>query len=82
VTTALHYYLIVLSVIVYVLRQNCRAAGWRWDSRNGTPNINEIKEFWSKIWSNEVQFNNQAEWIPHLENDIPGARFIKITIYK
>jgi hypothetical protein len=23
---------IVLSVIVYVLRQNCRAAGWRWDS--------------------------------------------------
>jgi hypothetical protein len=30
---ALHYYLIVLSVIVYVLRQNCRAAGWRWDSK-------------------------------------------------
>jgi hypothetical protein len=25
--------LIVLSVIVYVLRQNCRAAGWRWDTR-------------------------------------------------
>jgi hypothetical protein len=24
----LRYYLIVLSVIVYVLRQNCRAAGW------------------------------------------------------
>jgi hypothetical protein len=24
--------LIVISVIVYVLRQNCRAAGWRWDS--------------------------------------------------
>jgi hypothetical protein len=23
-----HYYLIVISVIVYVLRQNCRAAGW------------------------------------------------------
>jgi hypothetical protein len=23
--------LIVISVIVYVLRQNCRAAGWRWD---------------------------------------------------
>jgi hypothetical protein len=31
---ALHYYLIVISVIVYVLRQNCRAAGWRWDSFN------------------------------------------------
>jgi hypothetical protein len=29
----LHYYLIVLSVIVYVLRQNCRAAGWRWDTK-------------------------------------------------
>jgi hypothetical protein len=28
----LPYYLIVISVIVYVLRQNCRAAGWRWDS--------------------------------------------------
>jgi hypothetical protein len=27
-TEALHYYLIVFSVIVYVLRQNCRAAGW------------------------------------------------------
>jgi hypothetical protein len=27
------YYLIVLSVIVYVLRQNCRAAGWRWDTK-------------------------------------------------
>jgi hypothetical protein len=39
-------------------------------TNNGTPNINEIKEFWSNIWSNEVQFNNQAEWIPHLENDI------------
>jgi hypothetical protein len=25
-------YLIVISVIVYVLRQNCRAAGWRRDS--------------------------------------------------
>jgi hypothetical protein len=25
-------YLIVLSVIVYVLRPNCRAAGWRWDT--------------------------------------------------
>jgi hypothetical protein len=25
--------LIVLSVIVYVLRQNCRAAGWRWDRK-------------------------------------------------
>jgi hypothetical protein len=24
---------IVLSVIVYVLRQNCRAAGWRWDTK-------------------------------------------------
>jgi hypothetical protein len=40
-------------------------------TNNGTPNINEIKEFWSNIWSNEVPFNNQAEWIPHLENDIP-----------
>jgi hypothetical protein len=29
---ALRYYLIVISVIVYVLRQNCRAAGWRRDS--------------------------------------------------
>jgi hypothetical protein len=42
-------------------------------SNNGTPNINQIKEFWSNIWSNEVQFNNQAEWIPHLENDIPDS---------
>jgi hypothetical protein len=42
-------------------------------TNNGTPNINEIKEFWSNIWSNEVQFNNQAEWIPHLENDIPDS---------
>jgi hypothetical protein len=24
---------IVISVIVYVLRQNCRAAGWRWDTK-------------------------------------------------
>jgi hypothetical protein len=23
-----------LSVIVYVLRQNCRAAGWSWDTKN------------------------------------------------
>jgi hypothetical protein len=23
----------ILSVIVYVLRQNCRAAGWRWDTK-------------------------------------------------
>jgi hypothetical protein len=37
------------------------------------PHINEIKEFWSNIWSNEVQFNNQAEWIPHLENEIPDS---------
>jgi hypothetical protein len=40
-------------------------------NNNGIPNINEIKEFWSNIWSNEVQFNNQAEWIPNLENEIP-----------
>jgi hypothetical protein len=33
-----------------------------------TPNINEIKEF----WSNEVQLV-QAEWIPHLENEIPDS---------
>jgi hypothetical protein len=31
-----HYYLTVISVIVYVLRQNCRAAGWRWDSASLT----------------------------------------------
>jgi hypothetical protein len=43
-------------------------------NNNGIPNINEIKEFWSNIWSNEVQFNNQAEWIPNLENEIPGPR--------
>jgi hypothetical protein len=33
--------IIVLSVIVYVLRQNCRAAGWRWDTKfkiNQRPN--------------------------------------------
>jgi hypothetical protein len=35
-------------------------------NNNGLPNINEIKEFWSNLWSNEVQFNNQAEWIPNL----------------
>jgi hypothetical protein len=48
-------------------------------TNNGTPNINEIKEFWSNIWSNGVQFNNQAEWIPHLENDIKlnGNNLIK-----
>jgi hypothetical protein len=23
----------IISVIVYVLRQNCRAAGWRWDTK-------------------------------------------------
>jgi hypothetical protein len=40
-------------------------------NNNGIPNINEIKEFWSNIWSNEVQFNNQAECIPNLENEIP-----------
>jgi hypothetical protein len=40
---------------------------------NGIPNINEIKEFWLNIWSNEVQFSNQAEWIPHLENEIPDS---------
>jgi hypothetical protein len=39
-------------------------------NNNGLPNINEIKEFWSNIWSNEVQFNIQAEWIPNLENEI------------
>jgi hypothetical protein len=42
-------------------------------NNNGIPNINEIKEFWSNIWSNEVQFNNQAEWIPNLENEIPDS---------
>jgi hypothetical protein len=36
-------------------------------NNNGIPNINEIKEFWSNIWSNEVQFNNQAKWIPNLK---------------
>jgi hypothetical protein len=46
-------------------------------TNNGTPNINEIKEFWSNIWSNEVQFNNQAEWIPHLENDIPDSAIVR-----
>jgi hypothetical protein len=48
-------------------------------TNNGTPNINEIKEFWSNIWSNEVQFNNQAECIPHLENDIPDVKKIYIN---
>jgi hypothetical protein len=42
-------------------------------NNNGLPNINEIKEFWSNIWSNEIQFNNQAEWIPNLENEIPDS---------
>jgi hypothetical protein len=42
-------------------------------NNNGIPNINEIKEFWSNTWSNEVQFNNQAEWIPNLENEIPDS---------
>jgi hypothetical protein len=42
-------------------------------NNNGIPNINEIKEFWSNIWSNEIQFNNQAEWIPNLENEIPDS---------
>jgi hypothetical protein len=42
-------------------------------NNNGIPNINEIKEFWSNIWSNEVQFNNQVEWIPNLENEITDS---------
>jgi hypothetical protein len=42
-------------------------------TNNGTPNINKITEFWSNIWSNELQFNNQAEWIPHLENEIQDS---------
>jgi hypothetical protein len=29
---------------VYVLRQNCRAAGWRWDSQNNDPETGEIKQ--------------------------------------
>jgi hypothetical protein len=33
----------------------------------------KLQEFWSNIWSNEVQFNNQAEWIPNLENEIPDS---------
>jgi hypothetical protein len=45
---------------------------------NGLPNINEIKEFWSNIWSNEVQFNNQAEWILQLENEIHCCVIFKI----
>jgi hypothetical protein len=32
---------------VYVLRQNCRAAGWRWDSKINL--ISEVKQ--SRVWS-------------------------------
>jgi hypothetical protein len=42
-------------------------------NNNGIPNVNEIKELWSNIWSNEVEFNKQAEWIPNLENEIPDS---------
>jgi HSP90 family molecular chaperone len=51
-----------ISVPWYIIYDN------KTQNNNGTPNINEIKEFWSNIWSNEVQFNNQAECIPNLEN--------------
>jgi HSP90 family molecular chaperone len=56
-----------ISVPWYIIYDN------KTETNNGIPIINEIKEFWSNIWSNEVQFNNQAEWIPHLENDIPDS---------
>jgi hypothetical protein len=31
----------------------------------------KLKNSGQTLWSNEVQFNNQAEWIPNLENEIP-----------
>jgi hypothetical protein len=34
--------ILLLSVIVYVLRQNCRAAGWRWDTRDVMAHLIEI----------------------------------------
>jgi hypothetical protein len=54
--------LIVLSVIVYVLRQNCRAAGWRWDTKimQATTNtvINEATADPPEIFQN---LQNQVE---------------------
>jgi hypothetical protein len=29
-----------------------------------------------QTWSNEVQFNNPAEWIPNLENEIPDSNTV------
>jgi hypothetical protein len=48
------YYLIVLSVIVYVLRQNCRAAGWRWDTK---------KKYCQRITTCDNVFNCRYLWI-------------------
>jgi hypothetical protein len=55
---------------MFVFESGHPVYAWIMDNKNQTNNdINEIKEF----WSNEVQFNNQAEWISHLENEIPDS---------
>jgi hypothetical protein len=65
--------LIVLSVIVYVLRQNCRAAGWRWDTmkyvsvsdwmRFGAVVINRMGYFKVKNIIKEIEGLTEYEYI-------------------
>jgi hypothetical protein len=49
---------------VYVLRQNCRAAGWRWDSKlaieaiNIIGGISVIVEIVNDAWSKRFYKNN------------------------
>jgi hypothetical protein len=49
---------------VYVLRQNCRAAGWRWDSEFKIIHVNGLKQ-----WKEENILNHCKDLHLILTND-------------
>jgi hypothetical protein len=54
---------------VYVLRQNCRAAGWRWDSKNSKDNELIIHHYDEALAVWDVENENERPTIPQFQKN-------------
>ena len=49
---------------------------------NTVPNADESRKFWSEIWDNPVEHNDDAEWLREIETESKGLNKqddVKIT---
>ena len=52
-------------------------------NENIVPHVNEGRKFWSEIWDNPVEHNENAEWLREIETELSRVNKqddVKITV--